>query len=246
MRSITFSASRVGDLMAGGTGKTRLNYIFELAEASVDAKKNITTKQMLHGIVNERNALDILCSKRDLVPNTNENGAQIFYPINGYIGATPDAIGFDAVGDAKCQYSIQTFIEQNDKLKTGYFYQLQTQMMALKVDKAYLINYLTKPEEFGQDDWEEYPFPIEERYFIHEVVKDEKVCDDILFTAEKNFPLIVQCSDLLMSATELHMVDFFNWQMKDKIRFAKLKDTNWLNFEKEVFRFNNEFYYIKK
>ena len=246
MRSLTFSASRVGDLLAGGTGKTRMNYIFELAEASVNAKKNVTTKQMLHGIVNERNAIDILCKVRDLVPNTNANGDQIFYPINGYIGATPDAIGFNAVGDAKCQYSIQAFIEQNDKLKTAYYYQLQTQMMALKVEQAYLINYLTKPEEFGQEDWEEYPFPIEQRYYIHEVVKDEKVCDDILTAAEKNFPLIVECSDLLLGATDLHEHTFFNWQMKDKIRFGKLKDTNWLNFEKEVFRYNNEFYYIKK
>lgn len=246
MRKVTFSASKVGDLMAGGTGKTRLNYIFELAEASVDAKKNVTTKQMLHGIVNERNALDILCTMRGLTPNTNENGDQIFYPINDFIGATPDAIGFDAVGDAKCQYSIGNFIEQCDKLKSGYFYQLQTQMMALKVDKAFLINYLTRPEEFGQDDWKEYEIDIQDRFYIHEVDKDEKVCDDILASAEKNYPLILECIELLKSAKELNEIDFFYVQLKNKIRFGKLKDTNWVNFDKPIFRFNNEFYYIKK
>ena len=246
MNRIKFGASRVGDLMSGGTGKTRMNYIFELAEASVDAKKNITTKQMLHGIVNERNALDILCKKRDLTPNTNEDGKQIYYSINDYIGATPDAIGFDAVGDAKCQYNISGFIEQNDKMKSAYYYQLQTQMMALKVDKAYLINYLTKPEEFGQDDWTEYPFSVEERYFIHDVVRDEKVCDDILFTAEKNYPLIWECSKMLQSAVEINEVDFFYMQLKEKVRFAKLKETTWLNNERTIYRFNNDFFVIKK
>jgi hypothetical protein len=246
MNRIKFGASRVGDLMSGGTGKTRMNYIFELAEASVDAKKNITTKQMLHGIVNERNALDILCKKRDLNPNTNEDGKQVYYSINEYIGATPDAIGFDAVGDAKCQYSISGFIEQNDKMKSAYYYQLQTQMMALKVDKAYLINYLTKPEVFGQDDWVEYPFDIEERYFIHDVVRDEKVCDDILIAAETNYPLIWKCSEMLQSAIEIDDEAFFYMQLQDKIRFAKFKDTAWLNSEKQVYRHNNEFYVIKK
>jgi hypothetical protein len=176
-----------------------------------------------------------------------ETGRQESFKVNDYLSATPDAYEEGIwTGDAKCQYSIQAFIEQNDKLKTAYYYQLQTQMMALKVEQAFLINYLTKPEEFGQDDWEEYPFPIEDRYYIHEVKKDEKICDDILIAAEKNFPLLIECSDLLLGATDLHEHTFFNWQMKDKVRFAKLKDTNWLNFDKEVFRFNNEFYYIKK
>ena len=33
---------------------------------------------------------------------------------------------------------------------------------------------------------------------------------------------------------------------QDKIRFAKFKDTAWLNSEKQVYRHNNEFYVIKK
>ena len=240
-----FSASGVANLLAGGTGKTRLNYIFEIAEDLVGAKKDITTKQMQHGVINETTAVEILCNLYGGSPNYAKNG-QVFYKVNDKLGATPDAIGFDWVGDAKCQYEIINFFEQNEKLIKKYFIQVQTQMMALKVDRGYLINYLTKPEEWGQDDWVEYPFPLEDRYFVHTIDKDESVQDSILEAVEKNFTLIEVAHQQLRDASVLNEDEFFMRQFKDKIRFEKLKDCNWVNNEREVFRFKNNFFIIKK
>lgn len=239
-----FSASRVADLLAGGTGKTKLNYIFEIAEDMVGAKKEINTKQMQHGLINEINAINILCSKYGGSPNYEKNG-QVFYKVNEKLGATPDAIGFDWVGDAKCQYTIFNFFSQNEKLTKKYFIQVQTQMMALKVDKGYLINYLTKPEEWGQDDWVEYPFPVEDRYFVHEIEKDESVQHSILDAVDVNYPLIGVAHQMLESAIIIDEYDFFMMQFKDKIRFVKIKDVNWVNNDKKVYSFNNDFFIIK-
>lgn len=240
-----FSASRVGSLLAQGTGKTRQNYIFELAENHIGIKSDLLTKAMSHGIQNEVYAMSILTSVVGGEINDDGFGNQISYPVNDYLSATPDGKGEGFTMDAKCNYYIHTFFEQKDKLPLGYHYQIQTQMMALKVDKGYLINYLTKPEMFGQDDWEEYPIPLDLRYHIHELTKDDAVHDSILSHAEKYYPLIGQCVDMIGGATILNHDHFFGMQFHDKVRFNKLKDVNWITNDKEVFRYDNVFY-VKK
>ena len=240
-----FSASRIGDLLAQGSGKTRSNYIFEIAESHVDAKKDITTSAMLHGISNEVYAISILTSIYGGKANVGENGNQVSYKVNDYLSATPDALGDTWVGDAKCQYSIHGFFEQNDKLSTKYHLQVQTQMLALNVDKGYLINFLTKPEKFGQDDWEEYPIELNKRYFVHEINKELEVQEKILEMAEKHYPEIGICIDILGSASVIDHTEFFQRQFFDKVRFTKLKDCNWLENDKTVFRYENDFYVLK-
>lgn len=244
MRKGRFTASKISDLLASGTGKTRLNYIFDIASDLVGAKEQITTKAMEHGIVNERTACDILISVKGGTYNSDGQGGQVFYPINDYLGATPDVVG-EYAGDAKCQYEIYNFIEQNEKLPKKYYAQLQCQMMALNVDKGYLINYLTKPEEWGNDMWEEYPFELEERYHIHEVPKDDQMQYEILTKAEENYPLIGLCVEMLLNAQVLNEMEFFYEQLKGKKRYLLLKETNWQNNERQVYRFGNKFYVIK-
>lgn len=246
MKRVCFSASRITDLLAGGTGKTRMNYIFELAERSIGIDNSVTTAAMLHGINSEKDALDILFNHLgNGYYNSDGMGSQVFFPINEYVGATPDAIGDDWVGDAKCQYFIHTFFEQNDKLATSYYNQVQCQMLALKVDKGYLINYLTKPETYGMEYWVEYPFPLEERFHVHEIEKDERVQSDILEYSEKYFPYIGLGSEILMSAKELDHDEFFYMQFVNRVRFQKLKDVNWIENTKQVYRFNDIFYVQK-
>lgn len=240
-----FTASRVSELCASGTGKTRQNYIFEIAEDHVGAKKDITTQAMYHGINNEVYAVGILTSILGGRANSDDNGQQVSYPVNEYLSATPDCMGNGWTGDAKCQYYIHTFFEQNDKLSSKYHYQLQTQMMALNVEKGYLINYLTKPEIFGQDDWEEYPIKLDDRYFIHEIKKEDEIQDLILSKAEMYYPVIGKCIEMLGSANLLFHDEFFEKQFYDKVRFVKLKDVNWEANDKEVFRYEDNFYIIK-
>ena len=241
-----FSASGVSKLCAEGTGATRLGYIYEIALSLVDCKPDITTSAMYHGINNEAAALDILINIKGGQHNFNfETGRQESFKVNDYLSATPDAYE-DGIwtGDAKCQYSIEGFIEQNSKISKAYNYQVQTQMLALKVDKAYLINYLTKPEEYGQEDWVEYKFPLEDRFYIHEISKDEAICDEILTKAEQYHPMINLAYQQMANATILDEVEFFYSQPKNSLKYKPLKDW-WVNNETEVFRFNNKFY-IKK
>jgi hypothetical protein len=240
-----FTASRISDLLADGTGKSRMNYIFDIASDLVGSKVNITTKAMEHGIMNENTACKILISEKGGVYNSDGQGGQIFYPINEYLGATPDVIGEDFAGDSKCQYEIYNFIQQNEKIPKKYYAQMQCQMMALKVEKGYLINYLTKPEEWGNDEWAEYPFELSERYHIHEIVKDEEMQYNILVKAEKYYPDVLLCVEMLLNATEMDEIEFFYQQLKGKKKYLLLKDTNWITNTREVIKFNNKFYIQK-
>ncbi len=242
-----FSASRVGELLAQGTGKTRLNYIFEIAEEHVGAKKDILTRAMSHGIVNEVYAINLLIANVGGQVNEDGHGEQISFKVNDFLTAKPDGFKTDHFTlESKCQYYIHTFFEQIDKLPLKYYYQVQTQMMALKVDKGYLIDYLTKPEEFGQDDWQEYPIPLEQRYHIHEIEQDIEVQDRINEYSAKYYPYIGMGIEMLSYATVLSHDEFFGRQFKDRIRFQKLKDVNWTENLKEVYRYDNSFYIQKK
>jgi hypothetical protein len=244
-KPVCFSASRCGELLAGGSGKTRLNYIFELAEKKTGYYKDFTTNAMIHGIQSEDTAIDILINIYGGYANRDGKGGQVFFPINKYIGSTPDAIHDDWVADAKCQYYIHTYFEQCDKLSKKYWLQVQCQMMSLKVDKGYLINYLTKPEQFGEDDWQEYPIPLNQRYFIHEIKKDHAIQDEILTYAEKYYPYIDLCAEMLVSAEELDHDKFFGLQWTNRYRFVKLKDVDWQSNEKQVYLYDRNFYIIK-
>ena len=246
MKKVCFSASRISDLLSGGTGKTRLNYIYELAERILGIDNSVTTIQMLHGINSEIDALNVLFEHLgEGYYNSDGHGGQIFFPINDYVGATPDAISDTWVADAKCQYYIHTFFEQNDKLPKKYYDQVQCQMMSLKVDKGYLINYLTKPEKYGEDEYIEYPFPLSDRFHVHEIEKDEQVQNDILEYSEKFFPYIDICRQIFESAKTLDHDEFFYIQFVNKIRFVKLKDVDWMANTKQVFRYNDSFFVQK-
>jgi len=112
IKPVCFSASKISDLLAQGTGKTRMNYIFELSERAIGIDNSVTTAEMLHGINSEIDALQVLFSNLgNGYYNSDGEGGQVFFDINDYVGATPDAIGDGWVGDAKCQYYIHTFSE---------------------------------------------------------------------------------------------------------------------------------------
>jgi len=245
-KPMCFTASRMSELLAGGTGKTKWNYIFDLALKTIGADKDISTPAMKHGINNEFYALQIAKEKLNAYPNTNESGEQVYYPINEFCGATPDALGDGFVLDAKCQFYIHTYIEQRDKLPAKYHIQVQTQMMALKVEKGYLLNYLTKPEIWGDDDWNEYPFPVEDRYCFHEILPEIEIQDKILSETEKNFPYIGIGVEMLRDAVLLDDDEFFYSQFVGKERYLKLKDINWIENIRRVYRHKNDFYVIKK
>lgn len=242
-----FSASRVAELLVDG--KTRWNYIYDLALEILGIERSLHTKEMLHGINNEAAALQLAFNLIGAVANSDDFGNQIYFPINDYVGATPDAFDEDMeqfVLDTKCQYYIHTFIEQCDKVPKKYVVQSQCQMMALKVDTGYILNYLTKPEVWGEDEWEEYPFNIDERFRLHKIEKDDEIQYDILRLTEHFYPYIGLGVELMASAKELSQDEFFYSQLHGGVRYAELKEIVWATTGREVFRFGNKFYVIKK
>ena len=243
----TFSASRISDLLAEGQGKTRMNYIFDLAAESIGIKKDITTKAMTHGIVNEVYAMSLLIANVGGVMNVDEQWNQKSFKITDYLTATPDGyLENSHTLEAKCQYNIKNFIEQNNKLPVKYYLQVQCQMMAMNVNKGYLINYLTKPEIFGQDNWQEYPIPLAQRYYIHEIERDEMQCDKILQYSEEYYIYILKCIDILNGAIKLSDIEFFSVQFYEKVKFTRLKDTVWHKCEDRVYLHDDEFYVVSK
>lgn len=236
-----FSASRITELLAGGTGKTAQTYCLDLAMEMIGIKKDLQTSDMLHGIVNQHNAFE-LCVKPLY-------GSMVwhdeFMAIDDRCGASPDFIGNGVVGDIKCPTSIYTYLEQVEKLPTKYYNQLQMQMIAGKVTNSLICFYLTKKEEWGEDEWTEYPMPLEDRFQIIHVIKHEETCDRIMAAVEKYTPEKFTLVEKLIAAPIMDEVEFFYSQMANN-KYKNLKEaSNIFTAADKIIRVNNKFFYSK-
>jgi hypothetical protein len=236
-----FSASRISELLAGGTGKTANNYILDLAMQSIGLKDELSTPAMKHGIQNQLAGFEAVV--KPLFPNAEWHDE--FILINDYCGASPDILDSGNPMDIKCPFYIDSFIEQINKPPTKYYQQVQMQMLACKADVGHLIFYLTKPEEWGQEtELVEYPFPLALRFKIFEFKKDEEVHDLILSKVKESEPKKQAMIKLLTDAEIMDTEQFFYEQMSG-YAYRKLSDcNNILNLDK-VIRVNDKFYYGK-
>lgn len=236
-----FSASRISELLAGGTGKTAQSYILDLAMQSIGLRDEVSTLAMKHGIQNQLNGFEQVI--KPLFPDAEWHDE--FIHINEYCGASPDILDNGNPMDIKCPYYIDTFIEQINKPPTKYFAQVQMQMMACKSDIGRLVFYLTKPEEWGQEtEVIEYPFPLELRFKIFEFKTDEELQENILKKVEESQPKKEQMIKLLTDAELMEVEQFFYEQMNG-FSYRKLSDcNNVLNLDKCI-RVGDKFYYKK-
>lgn len=236
-----FSASRISELLAGGTGKTANNYILDLALQSLGIKDELSTPAMKHGIQNQLAGFEAVV--KPLYPNAEWHDE--FILINPFCGASPDILDSGNPMDIKCPFYIDSFLEQINKPPTKYYQQVQMQMLACKADVGHLIFYLTKPEEWGQEtELVEYPFPLALRFKIFEFKKDEEVHDLILSKVEESEPKKQSMIKLLQDAEIMDSEQFFYEQMSG-YAYRKLSDcNNILNLDK-VIRVNDKFYYGK-
>ena len=235
-----FSASRIGELLAGGTGKTASSYVLDLAMQTLGIKDNVTTKEMTHGIVNQINAFDFVVK-----PLFEEaEWLDEFISINEYCGASPDILISGTPMDVKCPYYIDTFIDQINQPPKKYYAQVQMQMLACKADEGRLCFYLTKPELWGEETITEYPFPIEMRFKIFDYKKDEEMQREILKKVDEYQPKKVQLVSLLESAKIVEEEAFFYDQLNG-FAYRKLKECSNLWKLDEVYRVNDKFYYKK-
>ena len=236
-----FSASRISELLAGGTGKTAQSYILDLAMQSIGLRDELSTPAMKHGIQNQMNGFEQVV--KPLFPNAEWHDE--FILINEYCGASPDILNESSPMDIKCPYYIDTFIEQINKPPTKYFAQVQMQMMACKSDIGRLVFYLTKPEEWGQEtEVVEYPFPLELRFKIFDFKKDEELQEKILEKVHESQPKKEQMIKLLTDAKLIEVDQFFYEQMTG-FSYRKLSDcNNVLNLDNCI-RVGDKFYYKK-
>lgn len=236
----SFSASRIGELLAGGTGKTAQNYCLDLALESIGIKDGIDTPATRHGLNNQLSAFEVLVKRKfpDAVWYDE------FIPINDKCGASPDSLAGVIPNEIKCPFYIDTFLEQINTTPKKYLLQNQMQMMATGSDVGFIWFYLTKPEEWGVEEWNEYPFPLELRQHCVEVKKDDEAQYTILEKVEHFHPVKLSFIKLLEEAEVIDYEQFFYVQMSG-FSYRKLKDcNNILNLDKCI-RVGNDFYYEK-
>jgi hypothetical protein len=234
-----FSASNISRLLAGGGGATRKSYILEVAtEVVIGQRPQLDTAAMKHGIANQMNAYEFVL--KPLFKGVQ--WVDKYIPINSNCGASPDCVWMGNFPiDIKCPFEIDTYLEQIEKVKPSYFAQIQMQILAVKGEEGALCTYLTKREEWGSDTWEEFPLPLEDRFRVEPIKKDEETCDRILLAVEKAAPERDLYIELLNNATVMDEIEYFYYQMKhNKCRDIK----SCSNLEKaNIIRVNNKFYY---
>lgn len=236
-----FSASRISELLAGGSGKTAQNYILDLSLQSLGIKDDLSTPAMKHGIANQMSAFEQVI--RPLYEGAEWHDE--FILINEFCGASPDILWNSNPIDIKCPYYIDTYLEQINKPPTKYYQQVQMQMMACRAEMGALCFYLTKPEEWGSDlEVIEYPFPLELRFKIFEYKKDEELQEQILLKVDEAEPKKKWLIGFLENAELMDEEQFFYEQMGG-FSFRKLQDcSNIFNLDKCV-RVGDKFYYKK-
>jgi hypothetical protein len=242
-RTGKFSASRISELLAQGTGKTAQSYVLELALQMLGIKKDITTGDMLHGINNQMPAF-----QQVIKPLYNDAiWFDEYIVIDERCGASPDFMLVDNfVGDIKCPGYIDTYLQQIESMPKKYFLQVQMQMLAAKVDIGLLCFFLTKKEEWGDDIWEEYPMPLEDRYKIFEFKTDAESIDMIMGAVDKYEPEKQNLVQKLLGAVVVDEVEFFYNQINGA-KYRQLKEaSNIFNASNDLIRVKDKFYYKSK
>jgi hypothetical protein len=236
-----FSASRISELLAGGSGKTAQSYILDLALQSIGIKDQLDTPALRHGINNQLNAFEQVI--KPLYPSAE--WLDVFIPINEFAGASPDFIIDGNPADIKCPFYIDTYIEQINKVPTKYYNQVQMQMMACKADIGRLCFYLTKAEEWGHEgDVIEYPFPLELRFKIFEFTKDEELHERILEKVEESEPKKVQMIQMLTDAEVIEEEQFF-YEQFNGFCYRKINESNNILSLDKLYRIKDKFYFKK-
>lgn len=195
-----FTASSIHRLIPGPKGGTsdRDKYIFEKAVESIKGHaKGFSNKYTEHGHLNEYEAIE---SFRKVTGKEIVYLEQKYFPITPDFGATPDAAEqdfsdkFQASCDVKCPP--ETFFDQKmalikeskpeyQNVTKAHFLQAQAQMLALNVDRHWLVWYLTSMETTFDGDKVEYNIPLETRLFYTEIKADPKVQEMLLKEVEQ-------------------------------------------------------------
>ena len=233
------SASGIGELLTGG--KTAESYLLKKTFENLGIENNLSTKAMEHGIINQYEAYELIVSNYD-----NAKWHDIYTPINEFCGASADCIGDVAVWDIKCNFYVDTYLEQIMKLPKKYFYQSQMQMIAENKEFGMMCFYLTSSELDMYGNKIEYPYPLKDRYYIHEIKQDVEAVERILTESEKGYKKLIEWTEILTQAETMAKDEFFYSQFIGGKAYRKLKTAGSIENtirKGKAFRVENEFYY---
>jgi hypothetical protein len=234
------SASGIGELLTGG--KTAESYLLKKAMECLGIESELSTKAMEHGIINQYEAFELIVSHMD-----NAKWHDEFTAIDEYCGASADCIGDEMVYDIKCPFFVDTYLEQAAKLPKKYYYQSQMQMIAEGKEFGSIVLYLTSSEIDMYGNKIEFPYPLEDRFFIHTFPQDEEAIDRILTTAKKGHGTMIEWAAILKDAPIKDKDEFFYEQIKGHAVYRKLKTAGSIeNAIKKAVRVGNEYYYLIK
>jgi hypothetical protein len=236
-----FSASRISELLATGSGKTKQSYIYDICLDILGLKINFENEAMRHGVATEQNAFD------DVVSVLFENAvyqSDIYLPINENCGASPDVLIDKNCLDIKCP-TIEKFHSYNWNIPKSYKDQIQMQLLATGGDIGYLLFFLQKPITYDNaDSWQDYDFDnFDDNYILKEFKKDEEKQEEILKAVEISTPIKYEMLELLKNAEEVDFKYLCNYARSGG-QYAKLKESN--NILKEnIFLFDNQYFFFK-
>lgn len=214
----------VADKTAGNLSKTtKTELVKTYIRETYDREKDITTKQMEKGIVNEGQGIAMLSAYLDEPLNKNQE----LYS-NEWVCGHPDIITDKMVYDTKLSYDLWTFLPNvTEPLDKGYIAQLQGYMWLtgrksgavayvltdcpthiIEQEKRWLLNRMNVVSELSPDYIEAaagleinliYPdIPLNERILIIPVAYDEEII-------EKFKARIVKCREYLQEFSEKHL-----------------------------------------
>lgn len=237
-----FSASRITQLLAEGSGSTRQSYLIDLALEAIGLKKEFDTPAMQHGRNTEIDAFEYVVKPlfSDAFLKSDE-----FELINDDLGCSTDVefTNSKRVLDIKCP-GLKGFLEYKDKSPQKVYYdQIQTQLLKTGGDIGYLLYYLQKPVTWDNaDSWQDYDFEnMDDNYFIKEIEKDEERQQLILSKVAEFAPIKNEIIEMLLNADE---VDFKEHFRLNKVKFRKPIKNSRNILQEQIYRYDNEFFIL--
>ena len=241
-----FGASTISQLLAGGTGKTRMNCIIDRALDMLGIKSTYQSEEMRHGIATEAMAYTNVVEP--LFTNSIYQ-SDIYIPINENCGASPDVlIDINDTLDLKCP-SFHSFMRGkygNEQTQKSYKDQVQMQLLATGGTQGILLYYLSKPITCDNaDNWENYKFKnFEDCYYYTVLQRDEAIQQSILDAVEKAAPERDKVFDLLCLSEILDFEEIFE-KSKEGLMYRKIKEAPNLEYlyRKKIFMYEGEYFY---
>ena len=162
MTNLIVRASDTDKLMANGRakdsyGETMLTWLKEKAVFEYfGIKKEISTKQMIKGIVCEQQLIDLLNS---ITFESYKKNEQRF--VTDMFAGTPDIISGGVIRDIKSSWSAETFPWMNDDAqkivkKNGYDWQVRVYMMLTNSNEAWVDHCLVDTPDDLLADWDDW------------------------------------------------------------------------------------------